>query len=181
MGLPAKKGQEFVYVDRKEMGRADTLRYNVISYVVEENYERAIAELRSFSEKESEFPKFRERTERFISHSVDLVNAIKAKRNLPGLNNLTVAKHQELNEKITGHFHELQYVLKKIEKIQHDLKLEDIRSTVMVVRALSYAVLLVLVVAFVIEASGGLLSTAWDVADDSFIRITDWIFRSIGI
>lgn len=175
----AKLKQEMVYVDRKEMGRADTLRYNVISYVVEESYDRAISELKAFLEKDSEFARFRDRAERFVFHAVDLVNAIKAKKNMPGMHNLTVAKQQEINEKIAGHFQELQYVLKKIEKIQYDLKIDDIRSTVYVVRALAVAVFVVVVVAFVVEANHGLATNLIDVVDDGFIRMTDWFFKLI--
>lgn len=178
MGVP--KLQAEFKVDRQELGRADTLRYNVLSFVVEENYESAIRELKKFAEKDSEYPHFRERSERYIMHSVDLVNAIRAKRKFPGVNSLTMAKQQELNEKFRTHFNELQYILKKIEKIQVDLRLEDVRSTVWVVRAVMNAAVAIALAAFILDVSRGLFKTTVIVIDDSFIRLTSWLFGLLG-
>ena len=179
MGLPAKK-VDFNIAEKKDLGRADTLRYNVMSFVVEENYDRAIQELKSFASKDSDFPKFKEKSERFIMHATDLVNAIRVKRRFPGMNNLTAAKQQEINDSYKKHFDELQYILKKIEKIQNDLKLEDVRSTVYVIKAIVNAMFGIFLVAFLIEVSKGLFATAWVVVDDMFIASTNWIFKSIG-
>lgn len=179
MGVPKLQTNEFK-VDRQDLGRADTLRYNVLSYVVEENYDKAIGELKKFLDKDSEYPHFKERVERYVMHSVDLVNAIRAKRKFPGVNSLTMAKQQELNEKFRTHFNELQYILKKIEKIQVDLRLEDVRSTVWVVRAIMNAAVAIAVAAFLLDVSRGLMRTTMVVVDDTFIRLTDWIFSIVG-
>lgn len=184
MGLPAKQNQGFdpgIDIDRKEMGKADTLRYNIVTYVVEENYDKAIHELRLFLDAKSEFPKFREKIERHITHGIDLVNAIRAKRNFPGAKNLTMAKQQELNERFKDHFNELQHVLKVIEKIQVELKLQDIRSTVWVVKALVNSVFAIALIAFFMEASRGLFLNFWVVTEDYFIKLTDWLFRTLGL
>lgn len=180
MGLPARKYSEF-NVDQKEMGPADTLRYNIMTYVVEENYDRAIHELTQYMKGESEYPRFKDRIERYVEHGVDLINAIRAKRKFPGASSLTMSKQQELNDRYKMHFNELQAVLKTIEKIQSELKLEDIRSTVYVVKAAIHAVFAIAFIAFVIEASRGLMYTAWVVIEDYFIEITDWIFKALNL
>ena len=100
-------------LDAKEMGRADSLRYNVLHHVVSENYDRAIDDLKSALEKKSVFPSFREKAERFASHAVDLVNAIRAKRHFPGIDSLTMAKQEEISDRYMEHFRELQTMLKK--------------------------------------------------------------------
>ncbi|MBX2995941.1 MAG: hypothetical protein KF681_14035 [Bdellovibrionaceae bacterium] len=180
MGLPAKKEQFQFQVERSEMGKADTLRYNVISFVVEGQYDRAVSELKNFAGKDSEYPRFQEKTERYVSHAVDLVNAIRAKRNFPGAQYLTMAKQQELNERFREHYSELQVVLKRIEKIHIDLKLEDSRSTVWVVRALVHSAFAILLVAFMIEATSGLMGTAHYVVDDGLNQTINWFFDKIG-
>lgn len=182
MGLPVVKGSsgERIQIDRKDMGRADSLRYNILASVVEENYDRAIAELNQFLNQDSAFPRFREKTERFIQHAIDLVNAIRAKRKFPGMNSLTAAKQQELNEKFHEHFKELQHVLMKVEKIQNDLKIEDVRSTVYVLKAVVNAGFAVAGLAFLLEISRGLFKTAWFVFDESFTMATDWFFNFFG-
>lgn len=164
--------------DRKEMGRADTLRFNVLTYVVEENYERAVFELKSFLEKDFEYPKFHDRVERYIQHAIDLVNAIRAKRKFPGAQMLTMAKQQELNEKFRAHFSELQYVLKRVEKIQQDVRIDDIRSTVWIVKALITAMIVIAVFAFSLDVHNGLFTTTVTVADDLFQELTSWIFKT---
>lgn len=161
----------------KDMGHADTLRFNVLTYVVEENYDRAIFELKAFLERDTEYPDFKERIERYIHHAVDLVNAIRAKRKFPGAQMLTMAKQKELNEKFVAHFSELQFALKKIERIQQDVRIEDLRSTVWIVRTAVQAVFAVAIVAFFLDVNAGLLKTTILVFDDIFRGITLWLFN----
>lgn len=183
MGLPvikSKSNDKELSVDKREVGQADSLRYNVATYVVEEKYDRAIEELRDFLEVESEFPKFRERVTKYIDHCVDLINAIRAKRKFPGATSLTMAKQQELKDRFHEHFRELQQVLKNIDRIHTELKLDDIRSTVWVIQTMVYAVLAVLIIAFALEASRGLGLSIWSVVDDMFMAITSKIFSVFG-
>jgi hypothetical protein len=167
-------------IDKAEMGRADTLRYNVIVFVVEENYDRAINELKAFLESDSEFPKFREKVERYVNYGVDLINAIRAKRKFPGIHSLTMAKQQEITDKFHEHFNDLKIVLKKIEKVQNELRMEDIRSTVYVIKAIVNASFLITILAFLLEGARGLLSSVYVVADDLVITILQFIFTKLG-
>ncbi len=177
MGLPLKRDMKAeLGAVGKDMGRADTFRYNVLTYVVEENYDGAIRELKGFLEADSEFPRFRERIEPFILHGIDLVNAIRAKRKFPGAQMLTIAKQQELNEKFVSHFSELQGILKKIERIQNDLRLEDIRSTVWIVKAAITSAIVIAVVAFLLDVNQGLLQTTIVVVDDVFRDVVNSFF-----
>lgn len=179
MGLPvAKNLRDQLGAAGKDMGRADTLRFNVLTYVVEENYEGAIKELKAFLERDFEYPKFKDRVERYIQHSIDLVNAIRAKRKFPGAQMLTMAKQQELNEKFVAHFSELQFMLKKVERIQNDVRLEDIRSTVWIVQAAITSAITIAIVAFLLDVNQGLLQTTVVVVDDLFKELTRWIFKS---
>ncbi len=178
MGLPVRRDLKAeLSAISNDMGRADTLRHNVLTFVVEENYDGAIKVLKTFLDSEFEIPKSRERVERYIQHSIDLVNAIRAKRKFPGAQSLTTAKQQELNEKFVTHFSELQFILKKVERIQHEVRLEDIRSTVWIVQALITSAIVIAVVAFLLDVNQGLLETTIVVADDVFRDLTNWIFR----
>jgi hypothetical protein len=176
MGLPARNQSSQLQFDRSDLGKADTLRFNVLSYVVEENYDRAIDTLTEFRNRDSEYPRFKEKTERYVAHAVDLINAIRAKRNFPGMKSLTMAKQQELGEKFATHFRELQYTLQKIEKIQVDVRIDDVRSTVWIIKALAYAVFAVVAVAFFLDVSRGLFNTTIVVTDDIFQNLTNWLF-----
>lgn len=180
MGLPAASDRTLYMVDRKDMGRADSLRYNVISFVREENYSRAILELEKYLDKPSDYPRLKDEVERFIKHAIDLVRAVEMKRSFPGMTRLTVAKQQDLKLKVKQHVDELVFCLKKIERIEIELRVEDVRSTIIVVNAVVLSVFGLAVVAFVLELSRGLLLNTFVVVDDSFRNVTDWFFALIG-
>ena len=181
MGLPAKQEANKLKVDRSEMGKADSLRFNVMTFVVEENYDRAIKEIRDFSVRPSEYPNFHKRIERYVKHSIDLVNAIRAKRKFPGMNSLTMSKQQELTDKYQQHFAELKYIMKKIETINYDLRQEDLRSTVLIVKAFVNALFTIVFCYLILELIRGLLKTGIFVVDDTLARMTNWIFQLIGL
>jgi hypothetical protein len=168
-------------VDKREMGRADTLRFNVSTFVVDEKYDRAIQELRDFIGGESEYPNFKSKIERYISHSIDLIHAIRAKRNFPGKNSLTIAKQQELKAKFHEHFNELQFVLKQVEKIYLETKLTDIRSTVLVVRALVNAIFAITLVGLFLEAYNGMAENIGTLSSVYLQNLIDWVFNLLKL
>lgn len=169
-----------VGVDRSDMGSPDSFRFSILTWVLEERYDRAIEELKDFIEKPSDYPNFKEKINRYVYHSIDLIYAIKAKRSFPGISSLTRAKQQELREKFKGHFRELQTVLMIIDKIQGDLRIEDVRSTIYVVRALWIATVCIVALAFWLEIVNGLAKTSYLVFDDGFGQIANWLAERIG-
>lgn len=169
-----------VGVDQSDLGRPDSLRYNICAWVLDERYDKAIEELKDFLGRDSEYPNFKEKITRYIYHSIDLIYAIKAKRSFPGINSLTRAKQQELREKFKEHFRELNLVLKIVEKVQTDLRVADVRSTIYVVKALWFATFSIIVLAFWLEVTGGLAKTAVIVFDDSFTKFAAWLAETIG-
>ncbi len=167
--------------ERADMGRVDTLRYNILNWVLEESYDRALKELREYLEAESEYPNFHERVNRYVLHGIDLIYAIKTKRHFPGINSLTRAKQQELREKFKEHFRELQQLLKKVEGIEADMRITDARSTIYVVKALWLSCVCILIVAFMAEFVRGLGYTMLVVFDDIVINSLNWAFKMIGM
>jgi hypothetical protein len=168
-------------INSTDLGNPGSLRYKVLTMVLDERYDSAIAELNEFIDKPSEYPDFRDKVGRFVSHSIDLIYAIKAKRSFPGLSSLTRAKQQELREKFKEHLMELQYSIKKIEKNQTDLRVQDVRSTIYVVKATWYAVVSISVLGFFLEVTQGLASTSYVVMDDAVAQATTWLLHFINI
>ena len=164
-----------------DLGEPDSLRYRVLTMVLDERYDVAIEELKEFIDQPSDYPDFRSRIQRFVNHSVDLIYAIKAKRSFPGISSLTRAKQQELREKFKEHLRELQYSLKKIEKNQTDLRVADARSTIYVVRATWYAVVSVAALGFFLEISNGLAKTSFIVIDDAVTKATEWLLHFVNL
>ncbi len=158
---------------------AEELRRTVLHLVTDQNYEEAIDVLQKFLKEKSEFPNFKIKTERFVSHCIDLVYAIKAKKNFPGYSLLTRSKQQEIMDKITDHYNELQDTLSKIDKVIIQLKRDDIKSTMWVFRAVVYSVWFLLIVSLVIEVTGGLYRVGLVVVEDSAGKFIEWIFSLI--
>ncbi|AHZ84597.1 hypothetical protein AB1A81_09655 [Bdellovibrio bacteriovorus] len=181
---PSKKREDGAFfdmnVDKSDLGRPESLRYNILTWVLDERYDRAIEELKDFLEKPSEYPNFQDKVTRYINHSIDLIYAIKAKRSFPGINSLTRAKQQELREKFKEHFRELQYVLKIVEKVQGDLRIQDVRSTIYVVKAAWFASLAVIILAFWLDIVNGLAKTSVLVFDDGFGKLANVLAEMIG-
>ncbi len=180
-----KKKEESAFfdvgVDNSDLGRPDSLRYNILTWVLSERYDKAIEELKDFLEKPSEYPNFKSKITRYVHHSIDLIYAIKAKRSFPGINSLTRAKQQELREKFKEHYKELQYILKVVEKIHGDLRVQDARSTIYVVRALWLGTLGVIILAFWLDIVNGLMKTSIIVFDDGYGKIANWLADKIGL
>lgn len=164
----------------KDVGQVDTMRHTILSHVAGENYERAIDELKNYMSSKDNYPQFRQRAERYVTYAIDLINAVRAKRSFPGAQHLAMSKQQELFDRAMDHFEDLKATLRKVEQIDREVKLEDVRSTVMVVKALIYCAFAVLVLGFLLEISRGVLPSLWVVIDSAFGDATNWIFDKIG-
>ncbi|NUM59343.1 MAG: hypothetical protein HUU56_11965 [Bdellovibrionaceae bacterium] len=168
-------------VDASDFGSSDSLRYRVLTQVAAELYEQAIEDLKKYYALESDYPTFKKKIERFINHSIDLIFAIKAKRNFPGINQLTRAKQQELRERFKEHFKELVYMLKRIEKIEKDLQVEDARSTIYVIKAFWVSAIVLMMTWFLVEIFRGLAITGLVVITDYSEKILDYLAKLFGL
>jgi hypothetical protein len=152
MGLAEKKPNDFSsLIDRRNLGPGDSLRYNVFTHIIENQTERAVRHIEEYCEKHSEFPVFKRKVEKNAKHAIDLIHAIQAKREFLGSGYLTIAKQQELHEKLKFHISELQQTLKRMEKTFHDLRIEDVRSTVIVLKTATYSLLAIVGLAFFLD------------------------------
>jgi hypothetical protein len=167
---PVIKLDEKIYVDPAGLKR------NVLNMVTGESYSQAINELVEFINSKSEYPHFREKAERYVRHSIELIHAIEAKKNFPGVQSLTRSKAQELSEKTADHYHELQDVLGRIEQIRTGLQMGDARSTVWVLRALTHSAWIILLSLFILDIKMGLFETANIVLDEVLDKLLSLIF-----
>lgn len=168
-------------VDFKDLGTPDTLRYTILTDILNERYDHAIQELRTYIDQGSDYPNFKDKIQRYVNHSIDLTYAIKTKKNFPGINSLTRAKQQELHEKFKEHFKELQIMLKKMEQINQDLRIQDVRSTIYVVKALWLSIAAILGFAFLLEIYNGMAKTSVLVIEDYTNQFVSWLFSMMGM
>lgn len=160
---------------RQDAGRMDSVRAGVLGYVVAENYDRAKEELRAYVDHKEAYPAFQTRVERYVSHCCDLIQAIQTKRNFPGLASLSLSKQQELHERVLEHFEELKSNLKHIESVERDQKLTDVRSTVWVLKTLSWTVAAIMASALVVDLRSGMFSSTLTVTQALLDQASVWI------
>jgi hypothetical protein len=92
-----------------------------------------------------------------------------------------MSKQQELFDRAMEHFEDLKVTLRKVEQVDREVRLDDVRSTVWVVKAVIYSFFALVAVGILIEMSHGVLPSLGIVVDDAASRIINHIFDSIGI
>jgi hypothetical protein len=158
-----------------------SLRQLVLSAVVEEKYDKAISNLSGYMSSKPEYPEFKERCERYAEYAAELIQAIRTKRSFPGWNALNMSKQKELFERALHHFEDLKATLVKIEVIEREVRMEDVRSTVWVVKAVVYAVSALLLLLFLKELTGGVIPAADTVLESTTDNIVDFAFDKLKL
>ncbi|HPI40914.1 MAG TPA: hypothetical protein PLJ21_08920 [Pseudobdellovibrionaceae bacterium] len=164
-------------LDKSDLGPSGSLRSNVLTLVLSEKYDPGIAELKKFLAEDSPYPDFLRKIKPHVAYCIDLIYAIRAKRNFPGFNSLTRSKQQELREKFKEHFEQLKMALKKIENNLIDLRIGDSRSTIMVIWTFWYSMVAVFALAVILDLTrGGVLLTAWSIMNEVIIEVYEYLF-----
>ncbi len=160
----------------RQVGKNTSLRRLVLGLVVESEYEEAGHLIDDYLESKRMFQMLQRRAAPHVTHSKDLINAIRLKRNFPNLSALPMSKQQEILDRAVGHFDELKITLRIIEHLTRDEVVKDLRSTVWVIKCVAYVVAAIVVANFVLEMSHGLQEVCWRVFND----YTDRMFEVIS-
>lgn len=130
----------------------DRLENTVLSFVAKDKFDVAVRELRFYQEIMKDLSPFVDRTSRVFDHCEELILAIKAKKSYPAMDTLPMGKRQEMLERVQEHFDELQRLLKRIEQVENDIRIQDTRSTVWVVQAIVISSMMIVILAVILEA-----------------------------
>jgi hypothetical protein len=132
-------------------GRLDGLRYTILSLVVEGRYDTAVAEINFYLNSDQKLEVFKNRAQRYLNHCEELIRAIESKIKFCQTRTITRSQKHELYMMVLKHFNELTESLKKIERIENDVRVNDLRSTVWVLKAFIMCVGIILMIGFVKE------------------------------
>lgn len=165
----------------KSEGAKGLLRNRIMTHVTEERYDEAIKEIQQFLSSKPQYPQFFIRTERYGQYSVELIEAIRAKRSFPGWNSLNMSKQKELFDRALLHFEDLKATLEKVEAIEREVRIEDVRSTVWVIKAGVLCIGALLLFAVLRELSGGVIPSANIVIESSTAQAVDYIFDKLKL
>ena len=163
-------------LEQRKVGKAHSLRHTVLKRIVNGDYDGAKTALVEYVELQSDYPNFIVRSKRYVDHCHDVIQAIKTKREFPSKHTLPMSKQQELMEKVVEHFEELKHYLNRIEITQKDAKLEDLRSTVWVIKAFSYCLFFIVLVIFLRSAALSILASFDYVINDYTNDFVNWMF-----
>ncbi len=159
--LETEKAHEIELKIRRELSRQigphlGELRQGVLQLVADNQYDSAVEELSLYVEAKTSYPLFQSRVESYVSHCNNLIFAIQAKRDFPSSVVMSYARQQELSEKVREHFEELKQFLKKIERVEREVKLDDMRSTVWFLKTFTYCVFALFALGFILDLSRGM-------------------------
>ncbi len=169
-------------LSRDELGGREGLLRAILSFVINQEFPKARGELELYVDSHYNYPDFKPRTERYVQYAKDLINAIQAKREFSAKAHLRNSKQQELQEKVYNHYRELKIVLKRIEAVDRELRLEDVKSTVIFVKGSLITLATVVSVLFVREVILNRHPESWWFALRDFVlRFTGYFFELIGL
>jgi hypothetical protein len=157
-------------------GRQEGLRMVVLRWVVATDYDKAADGIDHYVASKHQYPDFAPRVEPMVQHAKELINAIRSKRNLPGLSQLSMTKQKEILDHVVSHFNELKTTLKSMEKVANDVALSDVRSTVWFIKSLSYTVLGLVIFYLVLNFNKEIGQPFWIV----FNEMNNFLFNKLA-
>jgi len=158
-------------------GRLDGLRYTILSLVVEGRYDTAIAEISFYANSDQKLQVFRTKAQRYLNHCEELIRAVESKIKFCQTRTITRSQKHQLYMMVMKHFHELTDSLKKIERIENDIRVNDLKSTVWVLKALIMCLGCLIMFGMVQEAISSMQLPFMVVVNDS----VEFIFRLVGL
>lgn len=140
----------------KEYGsnkNTDGFRHDILSMVSHKKYRGVLKEIDAFyKEKERTMPHFNVKAKRYFDYIKQLIEAIEEHKTIPNFDQLPAAQQKKVHEQVFTYFDELNNTLKRVEKVIHDLKVQDVRSTIWFLKTFSYCVMVILSVMAFTEA-----------------------------
>lgn len=166
---------------KHDLGRVDGLRYTILSLVVDGRYNAGCRELEVYVEGKTEFKAFQNRAQKYIRYCQDIIRAIETKRNFPGLSAMSLSKQQEIYDRVIVHFDELKKTLSRLERIEREYKLSDVRSTMWIVRVLMNVTIFFFFFMLMVDFTGGVSNSFQLVFDAVTYDITTKIVNLLGL
>ncbi len=158
----------------KRVYASNSVKNAILEHVVSQDYEQAMSKLKVYVETSNpDYPVFKRRAEKYLSYCNELILAIETKRRLSRHHSLSATQIKELQDNYNNHFKQLTDSLTRMERIERSLKLEDMRSTGVFVRACQASVLILFLGGLFIEFKKGLLTNLFFVMTDSFLRLAE--------
>ncbi|PIT98636.1 MAG: hypothetical protein COT74_13090 [Bdellovibrionales bacterium CG10_big_fil_rev_8_21_14_0_10_45_34] len=144
-------------------GRVDSLKNSILSFVANSKYDVARRELKVYRSYKISVPGYIARTTQMYEQSEFIISQIEQLGRSKEKPSLPLAQKQRIQEKLLGLFESLKSYLGRIEQVENDLKVRDLRASAWVLRTFVICVF----VAFAVLASHEALSQV-----SGFVKVT---------
>jgi hypothetical protein len=164
-------------VDTTDITNSESLTYVILDLTVNQLYDRAVRECRLYLDYKSGYPTYKDRTERLFEHIINTIFAIKTKKNLTVVSNLTVSKRKELSQAISFHFQDLKLSLQRVSQIEYQMRLKDSRSTIWVINTVILCTFVIVLFALFREGYES-MQAPFDAVQQDLMKL---IYKYLGI
>lgn len=153
------------------------IRHLILRHVIEGEYKRSKEQIKDYTEMKQQFTRFAIRTEPYIKYCIDTISTIETKRNFLHIKGIiNKSKQKELFSSILEHFDELKRFLNKTVEIAKEEELNDLKSTVFVLKVLFLCIFLLFIISFLILESLSMLKSFYVIVDDLANELLGKIF-----
>lgn len=164
-------------LSRRVTGQVDSLRNSILTFVADKQYEVAIREIRMYQKFKSDLEIFKTRTERHFDLGEELIESIRTLLATPDLKVLPMSKRQLIYERVVTHFESLKMTLDKLEKVENDIKIRDVRFTVWVLQVSCAAIGTLIAIVALNEC----IATLGRPMDVLYEDVSHFLMNSIGL
>lgn len=145
--------QSYIAKEYRDHKNTEGFRHDILMMVSSGKYRAVLVEIDAFQkEKSAAMPFFHVKTSRYFQYIKQLIEAIREHKTIPQFDQLPAGQQKKVHEQVYLYFDELNNTLKRVEKVIHDLKVQDVRSTIWVLKTFSYCVMIVLMSMALAEA-----------------------------
>lgn len=145
--------QSYIAKEYGDHKNTEGFRHDILTMVSAGKYRAVLTEIAAFQEEKNKaMPHFNVKSGRYFQYINQLIEAIREHKTIPNFDQLPAGQQKKIHEQVFSYFDELNNTLKRVESVIHDLKVQDVRSTIWVLKTFSYCVMVVLSVTAFVEA-----------------------------
>ena len=158
-------------------GRADTLRNSILGFLVGGRYAIAKKELNTYATYKGKNPAYESATKGVFDHAQEIIDTMRELTENVELETLPRSKRQDTLFRTKRLFENMKHVLMRLEQIENDLLVEDVKSVIGFLRAASVCVFAVIVVVAISEA----YTTLGRPMEVMAMEASQWFFNLINL
>jgi len=169
--------KEEYQMDPSDIGSPESLVHSVLRQMVEDQFEKAVRDLKGFQEHKSTYPGYVGKTESLFAHIYKLIQVIHQRKAMALVPSLSPARKKDLNTRLSQHMKDLKNSLKMLVQVEYEMKMSDSRTTLWTVKAIVYSCFIIVFWAMALEAAHGMRGPLSIMVNN----VADWLYGLVGL